>query len=102
MDPNSSEKDLTDTISDYLSYKKNTSESHPIDLDSNIIENCSPTKQEVFEVITQQLNKLENASKEEKGVKTPPPSPAEYKFENNIHVFEEKFRKGDLEKGELY
>ncbi|XP_068892801.1 ankyrin-3-like isoform X5 [Tenebrio molitor] len=79
---NSTDKDLTDTISDYNSFKKDRKLEESIEnkLDNRI---ASPNaNQEVMEEITQQLNNLQSTPKLkiDRNANTPPPSPAELHF----------------------
>ncbi|KAK5640357.1 hypothetical protein RI129_011168 [Pyrocoelia pectoralis] len=94
------DKDMVDTLSDYLAYKKDKET-----VQSNIENNTEPVidtaKEAVIEALTAQLNNLETKPSNEKSSKTPPPSPAEFKNElrSDTHHNEEKFVNDDMEKG---
>ncbi|RZC43192.1 Death and/or Prominin domain containing protein, partial [Asbolus verrucosus] len=84
---NSTDKDLTDTISDYLLVKKDQKSGKSIEnqLDNRAV---SPNaNQEVLEEITQQLNNLQSTPrlKIDKNANTPPPSPAEFHFDKEAN-----------------
>lgn len=93
---NSTDTDLVDTISEYLSQKK---EKAP---ETTIIDNKTITQEEVevLKEITEHLNDLQTVPKkaEEENLKTPPPSPAEV-LETNNSVEKEKC---DVSKGKKF
>lgn len=95
---NSSDKDLLDTISDYLEQKK---EKTP---EPEIIENKAVQEPnvEVLKEINEHLNDLQAMPRKvhEEVLKTPPPSPADVVDANSTEV-EEHFEKCDVSKGKI-
>lgn len=89
------DKDMVDTLSDYFAYKKEK-EAKPV-IENNIEPTADVAKKAVIEALAAQLNNLETTPGNEKSFKTPPPSPAEFKNEQNDNV--EKFVNDDMEKG---
>ncbi|XP_031357616.1 ankyrin-3-like isoform X3 [Photinus pyralis] len=89
------DKDMADTLSDYLAYKKEK-DARPV-MENNIGRTVDVTKETVIEALAAQLNNLEATPGNEKSFKTPPPSPEEFKNEQNDN--EEKFVNDDMEKG---
>lgn len=89
---NSTDTDLVDTISEYLSQKKEESP------EPQIIENKATPQEEVevLKEISEHFNDLQAIPKkaEEESLKTPPPSPAEVTNNGEQH-----FEKCDISKG---
>lgn len=88
----STDKDLTDTISDFLTHKKQV-ESVSSPMTGNHVEPVKLESKNLEEVV-EQFDKLEVASKVEGrlNTSTPPPSPADYKVDNNVDIFKQSFQ----------
>lgn len=82
---NSTDKDLTDNINDFLVYKKEEAKddaSNDLEvLDNRAIQNSNAN--EIFEEFTQHMNQLESTPKRKMDLNanTPPSSPAEFKID---------------------
>ncbi|KAI4470519.1 ankyrin repeat and protein kinase domain-containing protein [Holotrichia oblita] len=87
----STEKDLTDTISDFLSHKKQKEDSPT--LTEDIYEKSTKLDSEDLHEVVEHFDKLQVDRKalEPLDTSTPPPSPADYKVDNNVDVFKQKF-----------
>lgn len=76
----SSDNELKDMISDYLANKKDVIKTN--ELNDEFAQPAS--NEQMLEKITEQLNNLETAPV--RNSSTPPPSPAEYKFNNDTNI----------------
>lgn len=87
----STEKDLTDTLSDFLSYKKQKDDSPT--LTEDIYEKSTKLDSEDLQEVVEHFDKLEVDRKTlaPLDTSTPPPSPADYKVDNNVDVFKQTF-----------
>ncbi|XP_071050658.1 ankyrin-3-like isoform X4 [Onthophagus taurus] len=83
-----SDRDLTDTISECLTY--NQKKENEI-IDSNLNEDIPKIKTEILEGVVEHFNKLDMSpiAKERVSMNTPPPSPADLKIEN-AQVFQQQ------------
>lgn len=90
---NSLDKDLTDTMNDFLNYKNELKENAKDDTSDRVIidnRSLSPNANELLEEFSQRLNSLDaspiNKSKIDPNANTPPPSPADFKFDMKTNV----------------
>lgn len=96
MNDNSTDKDLTDTINDFLNYKNETKENAD-DTDPEILDNrsLSPNANEMMlEEFSQRLNLLDSSLKIKNGdpnANTPPPSPADHNSDCKINTVQQQF-----------
>lgn len=92
---NSIDKDLTDTISDYLNEKKSDLIEYQVD---NIPKNEN-ANEEKLEEITRHFDNLQTASENKFKTNTPPPSPAEFNIGKEEIFYNEEGIKKDISKG---
>lgn len=88
----STDKDLTDTISDFLSQKKQAEES--TNVSENHVQHTPRMDSKEMQEVVETFEKMEATPKVRAHLvaSTPPPSPADYKVDNNVDVFKQSFQ----------